>query len=269
MNFNLVYHIKKLIYRNSQLIRDNRTPIKKFLNKYILYGGGNDLIIEYEGNPYTYTQINDEYYYILYSKDEFDCVSIIIDKENKVGEIHGIGNYKSCLADTNVNIGSKLLKITIELFKQNKNYFEINKIILTDNSIKQCGKENIKLAHMLILLTGNTWYGKYGFRPINNNNYEYNKILNEKYNNNQLIIDNITIKQANILYYIKMTNDATIIFASQKIFETNENLLLKDFLKKFLRNYDNTCYFFSLFYEQLYSDLGLENFHRLLFGLDI
>jgi len=33
-------------------------------------------------------KIMDENYYILYSHD-FDCVSIVIDKELKVGEIHG------------------------------------------------------------------------------------------------------------------------------------------------------------------------------------
>jgi hypothetical protein len=36
----------------------------------------------------------DENYYILYSIDEFDCVSAIIDKERRLAEIHGIGNYK-------------------------------------------------------------------------------------------------------------------------------------------------------------------------------
>jgi hypothetical protein len=36
--------------------------------------------------------------------------------------------------------------------------FNIDKIILTDNSIKKCGnKINIILSSMLMLLTGNTW----------------------------------------------------------------------------------------------------------------
>jgi len=91
MTFDLKYHVKKVIYKNSQLVRDNRTQIKKFFN----IGGGEDLTIIYKNNRYTYTQLNDEFYYILYSYDEFDCVSVIIDKENKVGEIHGIGNFRA------------------------------------------------------------------------------------------------------------------------------------------------------------------------------
>ena len=89
MTLDLHYHIKKVIYKNSQLLRDNRTSIKNFFNRKNLYSltGGSDLIITYK--------YNDEDYYILYSKDDFDCASVIIDRENKVGEIHGIGNFKS------------------------------------------------------------------------------------------------------------------------------------------------------------------------------
>ena len=58
----------------------------------------------------------DDDYYILFSKDEKEeCVMIIISKEEKSAEIHGIGNYQSCFMDTNENVGSTLLKITITL----------------------------------------------------------------------------------------------------------------------------------------------------------
>ena len=271
MTLDLHYHIKKVIYKNSQLLRDNRTSIKNFFNREKLYSltGGSDLIITYKDLEYKYTQINDEDYYILYSKDDFDCASVIIDRENKVGEIHGIGNFKSCLSETNTKVGSTLLKITIKMLKKYKDEFGINKIVLTDNSIKKCGRKDIILAHMLMLLNGNTWYGSYGFRPIYINNYDYNKILIKKYNDNQLIINKITIKEANILKYIKMTKNDEIMKAVEKIYEKNEDMLLKIFLQKFLKEFDSTCYYFYKFYEQLYNDIGLENFYKLFFGLNI
>lgn len=136
MAFDLKYHIKKVIYKNSQLVRDNRTQIKKFF-----YIGGEDLTIIYKNYEYTYTQLNVDDYYILYSYDEFECVSVIIDKKNKVGEIHGIGNFKSCLIDSNTKVGSTLLKITIKMLKKYKDLLGINKIVLTDNSVK-----NVKLV---------------------------------------------------------------------------------------------------------------------------
>jgi hypothetical protein len=273
MTFDLKYHIKKVIYKNSQLLRDNQTQIKNFFNKEIIHSmiGGEDLTITYKDNAYTYTQIMDEDYYILYSEDEFDCVSVVIDKERKVGEIHGIGNFKSCLIDSNTKVGSTLLKITIKMLKKYKDILGINKIVLTDNSLKKCAanKEDIKLSHMLILLTGDTWYGKYEFRPIDVNTYKYNEILNEKYYNNKKIIDNITIKEANIMKYIKMTKDKDVIYAVKKILEKDENMLLKDFLQKFLKDFKLTCQYFSVFYERLYYDIELENFYKLFFGLNI
>ncbi len=61
-----------------------------------MIGGGEDLTITYKDNKYKYSQINDEDYYILYSKDEFDCVSVIIDKENfiKIYDFYKIYNKK-------------------------------------------------------------------------------------------------------------------------------------------------------------------------------
>jgi len=66
-------------------------------------------------------------------------------------------------------------------------------ITLTDNSIKSCGKVDIKLAQMLTLLTGNTWYSKYGFRPIKteDNSYIIDEYDNNKLEKNKQIIINI------------------------------------------------------------------------------
>ena len=59
------------------------------------------------------------------------------------------------------------------MLKKYKNKLGINMIILTDNSIKICNKKNIILSKMLILLTGDTWYGKYGFKPFILKNYVF------------------------------------------------------------------------------------------------
>jgi hypothetical protein len=77
-------------------------------------------------------------FFLDYEENPLDCVSIIISKEYKLAEIHGIGNYKNCLQNSNTNVGSTLLKITIKMLKKYKNKLGINMIILTDNSIKIC-----------------------------------------------------------------------------------------------------------------------------------
>ena len=66
-----------------------------------------------------------------------------------------------------------------------------------------------------------------------------------------------------------MTKNKEVINYVEIIYDKNENMLLKDFLQKFLKEFDNTCYYFYKFYEALYYDIGLENFYKLFFGLDI
>jgi len=188
---------------------------------------------------------------------------IIISKEEKTAEIHGIGNHRSCFMDTNENVGSTLLKITIKMIKKYKDRFGIEMIILADNSIKKCNNNNIKLSNMLTLLTGDTWYGKYGFRPTD----ERFKI---KYENNKKIMNTITLKDIDLIKYLKMAKlDEKIIRKSEEFIKNHQQLLIKDYLTKFLKEYDKTCKYFYDFYEQLFDDLELYNFYRQTFELVI
>jgi len=270
INKNKLNDLRKIIYRNSDILRNNKTRLSNFLQPYnkILYGGGNRVLsIKYDNNKYEFLECHDDNYFILYSKNEEDCVTVIIN--DKIAEIHGIGNYETCSVDTNVNVGSILLKITIKMLQKYRDKFNINKIILTDNSIKKCGNKNIILSTMLILLTGNNWYGKYGFRPYDNINDKLNKRLNIKYENNQNIMSSITITEANIIKYIELTKKERIIEDVKKLINLHPNMLLTDFLNQFLKDYDKTCKYFELFYEDLFDDLGLTTFYKQSFVLFI
>ena len=253
--------LKLFIYRKSELIRRNKTQARHFLTDQI--GGSKKLKVTYNEHKYVFEEAMDKNYYVLYSKDEFECVAVVIDIENKIAEIHGIGNYKSCLDDINTNVGSTLLKITLKMLQKYKDKLDIEKILLTDNSLKKCNNENIKLSTMLTLLTGNTWYGKYGFTP----NDERFKI---KYKSNKKIMNTITLKDIDLIKYLKMTKlDEKVIEKSEQYIKKHQSLLVKDYLTKFLKEYDKTCEYFYDFYEQLFDDLGLYNFHRQIFELAI
>jgi hypothetical protein len=253
------------IWKNSHIIKEKRVQLNKFMtNKLeILGGSGKKLRIKYNDNIYTYEEAMDDNYYVLYSYDNLECVSVLIDKTDKIAEIHGIGNYKSCINEINNNIGSTLLKITLKMLQKYKNKLDINKILLTDNSLKKCNDKNIILSVMLILLTGETWYGKYGFRPVDD-------ILVKYYDNNKKIMDTITLKDIDLLKYLKMTKlNKKIIKNSKKFIINHQNLLLKEYLNKFLKEYDNTCEYFYDFYFTLFIDLGLYDFHKRTFELNL
>jgi len=284
------------IYRNSFILHyPNKITSKEFCKLFDQIGGGKKLTIEYNNEKIIFeeSQINDNYY-VLYSLDdsEFECVSVIIDKTSKQAEIHGLGNYSKCIKDTNINVGSLLLRLTLKMLEKYKERFNIKYIVLTDNSLKKCDNVYIKLSSMMILLSGHTWYGnsynlcecprnkihsefclygKYGFRPydLKTSKLELDTRLNKKYEKNIKIMNTITISEANILQYIKLTNKESIIKDVEKLLEKHPTYLLKDFIKSFIHNYDNTCKYFNKFYEKLFDDIGLYNFYKNTFGLEL
>jgi len=280
INYDNHIEIMKILYENSKILQKNNINFDDF-SKSIQYGSGkgkevidiseNPLIkpsklkVIYENREYTFEQLpskDDENNYILYSKDDETCVFIIID--NNMAEIHGIGNYKSCLNKINQNIGSHLLKLTIKMLKENKDSLGINIITLTDNSEKRCANTTIKLPIMKILLTGHTWYGAYGFKPAkyNGTKASIDDDAYELYKKNKKIFQKLSISDVKILNYINITKNEKLINITKQLIETKPNMLLTDFLALFLKDFDKGCVDFSKFYLQLYNDYAILKFKK-------
>ena len=260
INYDNHVEIVKILYENSKILQKNNINFDDLL-KSIQYGSGKtnkltELKVIYEKHEYIFEQ-SLENNYILYTndKEENDCIFVIID--NNMAEIHGIGNYKNCLNKINQNIGSHLLKLTIKMLKENKKLLGINMITLTDNSKKRCSNNIlIELSIMKILLTGHTWYGAYGFKPVNyvGTNASIDVNAYKLYKENKKKFQNLLIKDVNLLNYINMTSNEKLIKATKQIIEINPNMFLKDFLTKILTDFDKGCVDFSKFYLQLYDD---------------
>lgn len=282
--------IRKILYKNSNLLRLNKVKINDVLT-ISQTGGANILTVQFNHNDYKFEESEiDDNHFILYSTNENECATVIISKKDKIAEIHSIGNYKTCLYESNINVGSLskkfldfldnlavekvgtffpgsiLLKITMKMLQKYKTKFDITMIILTDNSLKKCGTQNIKLSLMLTLLTGDTWYGKYGFRPIDYQNDEYilDKLNNKLYEKNKIISQTIKINDIKLMSFIKLTNNESLIKATERIINGNPNMLLCDYLKNMIIDYDNTCKYFITFYELLFNKImRFDPYHRL------
>lgn len=264
-------NLATVLFKNSDLLKFHKVKFYNFsLVLYEQSGGGKQLIIDYNGTKYKFKEnpIDPDHWFLTSSEGD-DCVFVIIDRPSGVAEIHGIGNYKSCLADTNTNIGSTLLKITLKMLYKYKEKLGIKLIVLTDNSIKYCKNKEIKLALMLTLLTGDTWYGKYGFRPVirSSNSYAIDKTDLDHYEKNKQIMSQVKITDIDLNKYISLTKNDKLMKAVVQLIKSNPNMLIKDFLTNFIRDYDSTCELFYEFYEKLYVKLGLFGFYRYLFGL--
>jgi len=264
---------------NSDILKNKKINRAYFFS--LQKGSGKNLKIEYDNKIYKFKRNDiDKDTYYLYSLDNSDdtCVTIMIDEKDKIAEIHSIStDNKYCLDDklTNEKYGSNLLKLTLSMLKKYKNKFGINLITLRDNSVKKCGKYTISLPIMLTLLSGETWYGKYGFRPIERISYEttewqLDKISLEKYKKNKDIIKNIKLENVN---FKKIFNKAELsedfIKETYKFIKENKSLLLKTYLSLLLKDFNKNCESFYKFYRILYDEIGLYLIDNKYYGLFI
>ena len=192
-------------------------------------------------------------------KISHSCIHIIVDKKHGKSEIHNLFYDNGCLpsAELNDKSGSTLIKLALLVLDKIKNRYGINSIYLTDNSTKNCRNKKIKLHKMLTLLTGTTWYGKYGFIPSD-------KLLRQKFIENKKIIDNtylkdiVQLKDYIIKSYYKSKSSKNLDDLINNYEEALKyNVKLSFYLTYFMKNYDSNCIIFYYFYEKLFDDLKL------------
>lgn len=215
---------------------------------------------------------------LTHSKDTpLHCAIINVDAKTKVAYIGNISYHRGCTVPTLVKSGGNtILNFILGFLRTNKKNFGINRLALRDNSIKACNKcpESVELGSMYFLLHGNTWYGKYGFRP-----YDISKMKPDKYNmrlyeKNQKIMAKAKVKDVKLIRHIeqaikkyKITDvDVEII---KKGLQKWENKSLSQVLRALMKDYDKYCCIFTYIQPKLFRELGLYRFHGLDFYLDI
>ena len=207
----------------------------------------------------TYHDKESVYYRLHQKNSDMECILIIVDKQSRTCEIHNISYDSRCMPSATMTDkkGSSLMKIALKLIDKIKDKYKLRYIQLTDNSTKICNTKKIKLGTMLTLLTGTTWYGKYGFFPKD-------KRDNIKFIKNKEIMNNIKLKDVPELtkMIFKAHKESESKLDLDKILKNykmalDDNILLKKYLIYFLSNYDKFCILFYYFYEDLYDELKL------------
>jgi len=106
---------------------------------------------------------------LTFSTNPQYCSSIIVDKKQKIAILQNLSYYKECTSPDFIQNkgGSFILNFVLNFIRINRGRFGISRIVLKDTSRKYCKhcKTNVVLPSMYFLLYGDTWYGKYGFRP--------------------------------------------------------------------------------------------------------
>jgi hypothetical protein len=253
-----------------------------------LNGGGN-YELKYNGIDFTFNKYKDDEYvmFVLNTQDKkSNCLTIRIIKKDNLAEILGLGYYPMCFTNKQIKhfkgntSGTLLLKLALHLINTIKDHYKIKRIFLQDNSFKICHGYNIPLSTMSILMYGETWYGKHGFDPCNPSNYTINKIKKNKYEDNKEKMNKLRVKDyPKIKEYIKegytkISGAEDILIKKNKVMKLydeyyKDRKLLKDFLKKFLEDFDKSCLIFYSFHEALYDDLELHDFYKASYIMNI
>jgi len=222
--------------------------------------------IEYDGKiELEFKKINKgDGNYEIYLSNNFDdnsCITIQINKKNKVASIHNISKEKlSCFNHADFllkNPSSFYVEMSIKLLKKYKEKFNINKITLIDNAVINCqmvdsnnyniGKFN--LSQYLLFTKGYTWYEKFGFKITD-------EIKNKIVQNSKKIIETLKIKDIDFEILFKDASESknykylsdTVIQQIKKMLKENKNQKFMIIMKHIF--YDNrtneTCLLYSL-----------------------
>jgi len=226
-----------------------------------------------------YRRYNDEKNMIeIYLSDEIDnekidkqfCIFIQIIKKLKIAHIHTLQTINDVcsviIPEFDIrHKGSFYLKMTIKMLKKYKKKLGINKIKLIDNAKIGCLKGEFKLSPMLLLLKGETFYGKYGFKLVDENDRKIEE-------QNIKIIKSLFIKDIDFnkiitksLKYNKLTKEQSNLL-DNFINEVNNNQDKKyiDVMKNIFNksNGNNTCWIYILISGNLES--YLTKYHKYI-----
>jgi hypothetical protein len=247
----------------------------------ILQIGGKNVKFVYNNIEFNFDEMTDKYgtFIRLHNKSNTqECILIIIDKKTKLTHIQTLSYFPDCITDniTQGGLGTLLLKTTLSFLKTNKNKYNIKRVTLKDNSYKMCySGNNISLSKMYVMMNGDTWYGKYGFRPYDSINNKPDELKTTFYLKNKQIMQNIKIKDVSNLYdiikksYNKELHKGINLNVIKKTIKENPNEKLTKFIKSFLTFYDKTCSLFEKFYNEIYIQIKLYDFHGSSFYVDL
>lgn len=172
--------------------------------------------------------------------DKSKCFIITIEKDN-TAILQSFQKREDC-SIPKLEKGEDMLKMTIQFLK--RAFPKIKRILLTDKSIIKCKNKKIKLCNLYTLTRGISWYGKYGFIPLDNK---------KNYKRNKRIMDN-----TNALSYKTFLERYKIRY--------NKKELLRTVLK---REFEKDCSKYLQYGDKIFRKLELSSMFGEVFYLDL
>lgn len=256
-DINILYN-KRI--KNSRIFNKQFCGGKYELVEHIDINGVYTFIIHNEINL-GWNQIN------IISKDELNCGTISIDGNDAM--IQTIAYDNTCALEGLISQGggSILLRFMLNYIIKNKNTYKINKILLTDKSLKRCRKNNqdVELSRLMMIVKGYTWYMKYGFKPYDGKSVSKYKETDIKKNSN--ILKNLKTNKIPIMKIIrknKLNIDNKIV---ERLIEKYK--LFKYFIIELDSQFNKYCIVIKYILDYVYNKHILYDVYNIQYYLDI
>ncbi len=213
---------------------------------------------------------SEKYYIINFYSPSVECVILELSIKAKTAHLTELIKQDGCLMqkknqydDKPKETGVLLMEIIIKVCKE----FNINEITLTDNSYILCknnANARINLIYSKMMLDGESWYGKFGFEPVD----EFDKNIymenQENYKKNKLT------KEIKKEYFTKDIIDKEKNKNNIKEIEKKYDEMREEKLSVFVGWIsENYCSIYSEIYEYIYKKSGYKKYSSLKFVLKL
>jgi len=240
-------------------------------------GGGHKIKLVYNNEEFSFRNIMDEIYILRSKNSSEDCITLNIDKKNKVVNINNISAVGGilCFKQITPKKGTLLLELAIKFAKKLKKekYYDVNKIFLTDNSSLYCtnNKYSIPLSNIKLIISGETFYSSHGFLPIS----EKDRIM---FNNNKKILKNLLIKDVDLEKYINnFIEEYKNVYSLKSLnsiinfIKNNRKMYLGSFFEIISNkeSFNENCQLVDYLINQIFDDLKIKSMYNMKYEMYI
>jgi len=224
-----------------------------------------------DGGLYTYKIIINECFLddanqvhiVIITNDEQECVTVIIDRDKQTAILHNMHYFNNCVMEglQKPSNGTKLLRFALNMILQYKKKYNFNRILLKDNSYLPYHNK-IKLADFRIILKGEPWYMKYGFKPYDAFKNKPSKTTLKILERNNKILSTLKTNSIDFSKIKKIDKKEIGRLA-------NKHPLFRDFLGRLSIDLDKYGGLISKLLDIVYNVPGLESFYGKTYYLNI
>lgn len=198
----------------------------------------------------------------IVSNSEQECVTVLIYDGTYEAILNNTTYMDNCAIQglKKPGGGSLLLRVIYKYLTDRKSDLKIDKLVLSDYSFLYCEKcdHGLKLSRLKMLLDGETWYTKFGFRPWDQETHKQDFKLLKAYKLNKQIAKNLTVNDIDLHNIIKSINktERKISYDLTSIISIAKNhTTLASFIRELMKQKEKYCCLIEYILTDIYNPM--------------